>query len=335
MKSWSMKKFSDYMYDWLYGEQGYYSKYREIGKAGDFYTSVSASKFFGGSIAKHIISVIDEGFLSKDTTICEIGAHKGYLLADVVQFIYTLRPELLETLSFAIVERFDFLQEEQRNYFQESFGDVVTLKQVKSLKELELDSAFFVANEIFDAFSCELIHKGKIGTIKDAKIVFEEEDAWVSEKAKKYHKDRGEIAVGYEAFALEMKNSAKKFEFMTYDYGEMEARPDFSIRVYKEHEVFPLFDENLKLDDVFSVSDITYDVTFAHLKDAYEEAGVKMFEFKTQALALVDMGLLELLEMLKEQGGDEIYAHELERAKQLIMPSFLGERFKMIRFRQD
>lgn len=322
------------MYDWLYGEQGYYSKYREIGKEGDFYTSVSASKFFGGTIAKHIISVIDEGFLPLDTTICEIGAHKGYLLADIVQFIYTLRPELLQTLSFAIVERFDFLQEEQRKYFQDSFGDAVSLKQVKSLKELQLQSAFFVANEIFDAFTCELIYKGKTARVEEGKIRFEDEDAWVSEKAKKYHKDRGEIAVGYEAFALEMKDAAKTFEFMTYDYGEMDARPDFSIRVYKDHEVFPLFDENLTLDDVFSVSDITYDVTFAHLKDAYAEAGIAMIEYKTQALALVDMGLLELLEILKEQGGEEMYTHELERAKQLILPSFLGERFKMIRFRQ-
>jgi len=327
-------KFSTYMYDWLYGEKGYYSKYREIGKEGDFYTSVSASKFFGGTIAKHIISVIDEGFLPSDTTICEIGAHKGYLLADIVQFIYTLRPELLQTLSFVIVERFDFLQEEQRGYFQESFGDAVKLQQVKSLKELQLQSAFFVANEIFDAFPCELIYKEKTATVKEGKIVFEEEDVWVSEKAKKYHKDRGEIAVGYEAFALEMKDAAKRFEFMTYDYGEMEARPDFSIRVYKEHQVFPLFDESLTLDDVFSVSDITYDVTFEHLKDAYEEAGITMTAYKTQALALVDMGLLELLEILKEQGGEEMYTHEVERAKQLILPSFLGERFKMIQFRQ-
>jgi len=326
-------KFSDYMYDWLYGESGYYSKYKEIGKEGDFYTAVSASKFFGGSIAKHIISVIDEGFLPKDTTICEIGAHKGYLLADIVQFIYTLRPELLDTLSFAIVERFDFLQEEQRKYFNESFGDVVQLKQVKSLKELDLPNAFFIANEIFDAFSCELIYKDKMGTLVDGKIVFEEDNAWLSEKARKYHKDKGEIAIGYEEFALEMKSAAKSFEFMTYDYGEMQARPDFSVRIYRDHEVLPLFEEGLDLSDVFASTDITYDVTFAHLKDAYEEAGITMIDFKTQALALVDMGLLELLEMLKEQGGEEMYTHEVERAKQLILPSFMGERFKMIRFR--
>ena len=182
-----MTKFSDYMYDWLYGKEGYYSKYKEIGKEGDFYTSVSTSKFFGGTIAKHIISIIDEGFLPKDTTICEIGAHKGYLSADIVQFIYTLRPELLETLSFVTVERFDFLQAEQDKYFEESFGDAVKLSHVKSLSELDLPSAFFIANEIFDAFSCELIYKEKMGTFEDGKIVFEHENAWLSEKAKKYH----------------------------------------------------------------------------------------------------------------------------------------------------
>jgi len=327
-------KFSDYMYDWLYGKDGYYSKYKEIGKEGDFYTSVSTSKFFGGTIAKHIISIIDEGFLPKETTICEIGAHKGYLSADIVQFIYTLRPELLETLSFVTVERFDFLQEEQDRYFEASFGDVVKLSHVKSLSELDLDSAFFIANEIFDAFSCELIYKDKMGTLEDGKIVFEHKNTWLSEKAKKYHKDKGEIAVGYEEFALEMKSAAQTFEFMTFDYGEMQARPDFSIRIYKDHKVIPLFDEDLKLSDVFSVSDITYDVCFEHLKDAYAGAGIEMFEYKTQALAMVDMGLLDLLQMLKDSGGDEMYTHEVERAKQLILPDFLGERFKMIRFRQ-
>ena len=76
-------KFSKYMNQWLYGEDGYYATYKEIGKNGDFYTSVSTSKFFGGSVAKHIISLVDEGFLAKDGVICEIGAHHGYFLADV------------------------------------------------------------------------------------------------------------------------------------------------------------------------------------------------------------------------------------------------------------
>ena len=328
-------KFSKYMNEWLYGENGYYATYKDIGKGGDFYTSVSTSKFFGGSVAKHIISLVDEGFLAKDSVVCEIGAHHGYFLADIIEFIYTLRPELLESLRFVIIERFENLSEFQKKYFEESFGDAVSLTHYNSLSELRCENAFFIANEIFDAFGCELYYKGKTARVDTHEIEFDIDDEWVTSKAKKYHKDRGEIAVGYEEFAKEMSRACKKFEFMSFDYGEMQARPDFSIRVYKKHEVIPFFDEEIKRDELFAKTDITYDVTFAHVKDAYEEAGVKFMELKAQMVALVDMGILELLEILKKNVDEKIYKQELEKVKTLIMPSFLGERFKMIRFRQE
>lgn len=319
---------------WLYGEDGYYATYKNIGKRGDFYTAVSTSKFFGGTIAKHIISLVDEGFLAKDGTVCEIGAHHGYFLADVIEFIYTLRPELLDTLNFVIIERFDNLQEFQKNYFKESFGDAVSLTHYKSLSELRCENAFFIANEIFDAFACELYYKGKTARVKGHTVEFDLDDEWVKNKAKKYHKDRGEIARGYEEFAKEMALTCQKFEFMSFDYGEMSARPDFSIRVYSKHEVIAFFDENIKKDELFAKSDITYDVTFQHVKDAYEEAGIEFVELKAQMVALINMGILELLEMLKEKTDEKIYTQELEKVKMLIMPNFLGERFKMIRFRK-
>ncbi len=327
-------KFSKYMGEWLYGKDGYYATYKDIGKSGDFYTAVSTSKFFGGTIAKHIISLVDEGFLKKDGVVCEIGAHHGYFLADICEFIYTLRPKLLSSLKFVIIERFDNLQEFQKNYFKDSFGDVVNLTHYKSLSELKCDNAFFIANEIFDAFPCELYYKGKVATVDNHNIEFDAEDSFVDEKAKKYHKTRGEIAIGYEEFALEMANCAKTFEFMSFDYGEMQARPDFSIRVYTKHKVIPFFDEEIKRDELFANSDITYDVTFEHVKDAYEEANVKFIELKAQMVALVDMGILDLLEMLREKADKKIYEQELQKAKILIMPDYLGERFKMIRFRK-
>jgi len=318
----------------LYGEDGYYATYKNIGKSGDFYTAVSTSKFFGGTVAKHIISLLDEGFLEKNATVCEIGAHHGYFLADVIEFIYTLRPKLLSTLKFVIIERFDDLQEHQTNYFKESFGDVVSLTHYKSLSELKCKNAFFIANEIFDAFACELYFKGKTARVDGHKVEFDVDNKWVEAKANKYHKDRGEIAIGYEEFAREMADSCDKFEFMTFDYGEMQARPDFSIRVYAKHEVIPFFDEDIKKDELFGKSDITYDVTFAHVKDAYEEAGVEFIELKAQMVALIDMGILDLLEILKDNVEEKIYDQELQKVKTLIMPDFLGERFKMARFRK-
>jgi SAM-dependent MidA family methyltransferase len=333
-------KFSKYMTEWLYGEDGYYATYKNIGKEGEFYTAVSTSKFFGGTIAKHIISLVDEGFLEKDAVICEIGAHHGYFLADVCEFIYTLRPELLSSFSFVIIERFDDLQTQQINYFEESFGDAVKLTHYKSLAELQCENAFFVANEIFDAFPCELYFKGKTARVKEHNVEFDIDDAWVSQKAKLYHKDRGEIALGYEEFAQEMAQSAKKFEFMTFDYGEMQARPDFSLRVYTKHKVIPFFlpkdnEDYIQRKELFAKSDITYDVTFAHVKDAFMESGVQFVEFKAQMVALVDMGLLDLLEILQKNVDEKIYKQELEKAKMLILPNFLGERFKMMRFRKE
>lgn len=327
--------FSQYMNEWLYGENGYYGSYHPIGKKGDFYTAVSTSKFFGGSIAQHIIKRVDEGFLAPDSLICEIGAHHGYLLADIIEFIHTLRPQLLQTLRFGIIERFDPLQAQQKSYFEESFGDAVQLEHYHDVSEIEASCAFFVANEIFDAFACELFYKGKIGRVEEGKVLFDIDSAECIEHANKYKKDRGEIAVGYEAFAASMAKSVPKFEFMSFDYGELDARSDFSIRVYQEHTVYPLFDEALELSKAYAKTDITYDVNFSHVRDAYEQQGVKCVQYATQLVALVEMGVLDLLSTLKEKASDEIYIQELEKVKILITPSLMGERFKMIRFVQE
>ena len=134
--------FSSYFNNWLYGKNGYYANYKSIGKGGDFYTAVSTSKFFGGSIGKRVVNVIEEGFLPIDTTIVEIGAHHGYLLSDMIEFIYTLNPKLIKTLKFAIVERYEHLKIKQKEYFKQCFGDEIELIHYDDIKELKLDDSF-------------------------------------------------------------------------------------------------------------------------------------------------------------------------------------------------
>ena len=324
--------FSQYMNEWLYGNDGYYAKYREIGKEGDFYTAVSSSQFFGGSIAKEIINLIEKGKFSEKVTICEIGAHKGYLISDVIQFIYTLKPELLETLSFVVIERFERLQEEQRRYFQTAFGDAIQIGILSSLSQFQSEETIFIANELFDAFPCELYYKGKIAVVSNHNIEFIKRDSYIDEVAKKYGKEKGEIAIGYYQFAKEMAESSKKFQFITFDYGDKEPRLDFSIRIYHKHRVYPLFEEGLDISSLFKKSDITYDVDFQFLEDEFRKAGIEMVEYKTQMRALVDFGLIELLELLHSKVSEKVYLSELNRAKILIDPAFMGERFKMMRF---
>jgi len=340
------RKFSDFMQEWLYAKDGYYTKFREIGKKGDFYTAVSSSMFFGGSIANRLIKSIEEGFLSKNTTVLEIGAHQGYLLADIVQFVYTLKPNLLETLKFAIVEPQIENIKAQKEYFKNSFGNAVDLTHYESLDELSLDEAFVISNEIFDAFSCELVKDGKQLYINDDfDVEFGQMDKRIRETAQRYNIQKGEIAVGYEEFAVSLGKGVKKYEFVTFDYGEKEIRGDFSLRIYSKHQVYPFFsltkfakDESLKdnvsLGGLFKKSDITYDVHFTHLRDSFKEAGAKETEVKTQLVALTEFGLIELLDILRKNVDEKSYQNELNRAKVLIDPAFMGERFKMFRCRK-
>ena len=341
-----MVRFSEYMHTWLYAKDGYYATHKTIGKEGDFYTAVSTSMFFGGSIAKKFLTTIEEGYLSKNSTLIEVGAHKGYLLADIVQFIYTLKPELLKSLEFVIVEPFEENQKAQRNYFEESFGDAVKLLHVKSIKELTCKEAFVVANEIFDAFTCNVVYDDKMLYMYEDKAKFEKIDLHVKSLADKYGITKGEIAVGYEEFAEDLALHVKKYEFVTFDYGDKKSREDFSLRIYDKHKVYPFFaltdlieDEELKEDkelkSLFAKSDITYDVNFEHLIGAFEQSGATLYEYKTQMKALVDFGLIELLDMMQRNTNEENYKAEVDRVKTLIDPAFMGERFKMACFRRD
>jgi len=325
-------RFSQFFNEWLYGKEGYYSSFKEIGKQGDFFTAVSATPLFGGAIAKHIYRQIQAGKLGRDTLILEIGAHKGYLLADIVQFLYTFDPSLIKTLRFGIMEPFTNLRAIQQEYFKQSFGNAVRLEHFCSLEEIEEKEGFVVANEIFDAFACELIHKGQMAYVEDFGVEWGQMDEKVAKIAQKYGQTKGEVAVGYERFAKELSRAFAKAQFVTFDYGDLEVRNDFSIRVYTKHRVYPFFDEELDIKSAFGKSDITYDVNFSHLIDTFKEAGWQKECYQTQLAALVDFGIMELLQEILDKRGYELYKQELEKVKVLINPSMMGERFKMVKF---
>ena len=335
-----MIKFSTYFNDWLYGQDGYYSTYKQIGKEGDFFTSVSTSSFFGGSIAKKIISSIEDGFLPTNTIIVEVGAHHGYLLADIIQFIYTLKPTLLETLNFAIVERFKDLQTQQRKYLEDSFGDIIKLKHYDDISEVKLENAYILANEIFDAFACDLVYTNSENVLQQAfinnhKIEFVDcEDNEIIEHCKKYSITKGEVALSYKEFVNTICENINRFEFLTFDYGDRYPRNDFTTRVYEKHDVYPIFEENLDLEKLYKKSDITYDVHFNYLVDCFKENNIENIKFNTQLKSLVEFGIIELLEILKANVDEKTYLRETQKVKVLLEPTGMGDRFKTLNIRK-
>lgn len=333
-------KFNEYFDNWLYGENGYYSFYKDIGKKGDFYTAVSTSKFFGGSIANKIIQTIEEGFVSKNLSIVEVGAHHGYLLADIIQFIYTFKPQLLKTITFCIVERYEHLRVKQKEYLKQSFGDAIIFEHYNCIEDIKKSEAIIVANEIFDAFSCDLVYTTtqdelQLGFVNNHKIEFKKcEDKRILDICKKYKITKGEVPLGFNWFAQTLDKNFKKYEFITFDYGEKYPRNDFSCRVYENHNVHPLFDEAIDLEKLYQKSDITYDVNFSYLIDCFETNHSKCIKYETQLKALVDFGIIELLEILHKNVSNDIYLQEANQIKTLLEPTSMGDRFKVCIFRK-
>ncbi len=337
-----MIRFKDYFNKWLYDKDGYYANYKSIGKDGDFFTAVSTSSFFGGTIAKKIISTIEEGFSPANTTIVEIGAHHGYLLADIIQFIYSLKPELLNTLNFAIVERFENLQNQQKKYLHESFGDAIKLTHYDDITKVKLDDAYIIANEIFDAFACDMVYTNKeeklqLAYVNDDKIVFNDcDDKEILEHCEKYQITKGEVCLDYKVFSKILCDNFKRFEFLTFDYGDRYPRNDFSTRVYEKHNVYPIFEDDLDLKKLFKKSDLTYDVHFNYLKDCFKSCGLKdeNVVFDTQLKSLVNYGILDLLEILKANVDETTYLKQTANVKVLLEPTGMGDRFKTLKVRK-
>jgi len=327
-------QFSAYMQEWLYGKDGYYKNFKPIGKSGDFYTAVSTSSFFGASIANYFYTLLKEENADRNGWLIEIGAHQGYLLCDMIQWLYTCDSTLVKTLKFGIVERQPEVQKAQLAYIEERFGSDIQITHFNDISNVELEYAFVVANEIFDAFPCELLKDERIAIVQEDVIEWEDAPSKMLAWAKNHHLTQGEVAVGYENFAKEMASGINQCDFVTFDYGEKYVRNDFSIRVYKSHETFPLFDEELTLSESFKNDDITYDVNFEHVAEAFKEVKFEEVIYETQARALIRFGIIDILESFFKQTTQSKYAREADKVKTLISPTMMGDRFKMIHFRK-
>ncbi|PAF52747.1 SAM-dependent methyltransferase [Helicobacter sp. 13S00477-4] len=332
-----MIRFSSYMNEWLYGEGGYYQD-AMIGKAGDFYTAVSVSKFFGGSIANYLLNLLENGVLTLPLKIIEVGTHKGYLLNDVAQFLQTLSEGVVQNCEFISIEPLPLMARFQKEYFIKHSN--LELKIYQTFDELETDSndcVFCFSNELFDAFACELIDDNKMAYIKNHQIIWGDVLPEVDFFRKKYEIFQGEIPILIEDFIsclIQKLNHFKDWIFLTFDYGDWESRNDINLRVYKNHQVKNFLDIKEYLRDYYQKSDITYDVNFSFLTKCFESFGAKKVLYGNQGKVLIELGLMDLLEKFSQNTSYEGYLREISKIKPLISPGGFGERFQGIVFKK-
>jgi SAM-dependent MidA family methyltransferase len=127
-------------------EYGYYYQPRtEVGRGGDFYTSVSVGSLFGELLAFQFA----EWLPTDNPCLVEAGAHDGRLAHDILRWICERRPAMYRQIEYWIVEPISVRAEEQKRRLEE-FADKV--RWCETLSGLPAVHGIIFANELLDAF---------------------------------------------------------------------------------------------------------------------------------------------------------------------------------------
>lgn len=136
---------------------GYYAREtRQVGREGDFFTSVSVGPLFGELLARRFLREWGKLGQPPRWRIIECGAHDGTLAKDILGTLRSQSPDAFAALEYAIPEPLPLLQAAQRETLA-TFGDKVRF--ITRPDELFDDSLPGVAfgNELLDALPFHVV----------------------------------------------------------------------------------------------------------------------------------------------------------------------------------
>ncbi|BAU04183.1 class I SAM-dependent methyltransferase [Fischerella sp. NIES-3754] len=142
--------FATYMDMALYHpDYGYYSTQAvNIGKRGDFFTSVHLGPDFGELLAEQFVQMWEILGQPVPFSLVEMGAGQGHLALDILNYLKLRYPNFFAALQYIIVEKSPILRQEQQQRLQE-----FTVQIQSSLEEILSNSIVgcFFSNELVDA----------------------------------------------------------------------------------------------------------------------------------------------------------------------------------------
>jgi SAM-dependent MidA family methyltransferase len=151
-------RFTDFMASALYEPQlGYYARTsRQVGRRGDFFTSVSVGPLFGELLARRFLREWQESGSPSLWRIIECGAHDGTLAADILSALARLSPQALAGLEYVIPEPLPLLQATQRKTLS---GFPKNTRFASSIAELAADPlpGSIFGNELLDALPFHIV----------------------------------------------------------------------------------------------------------------------------------------------------------------------------------
>jgi SAM-dependent MidA family methyltransferase len=329
--------FAEYMRLALYAPGlGYYSAgARKFGEHGDFVTAPELSPLFSYCLARQAAQVLEE---LGGGEILEFGAGSGGMAADILAELERL--DCLPTRYF-ILELSADLRARQQDLLQARLPHL--RDRVTWLDELPVTRlrGVLLANEVLDAMPVARFRVAENGEIEEFYVRQDGDGfAWITRQAQEPL--RGQVAMlglpaGYiselnptlSAWCAALAESLEAGLILLIDYG-------FPRREYyhpQRHQgtLMCHYRHHAHTDPFFypGLQDITAHVDFTAVADAALAAGLELAGYTTQADFLLASGLEE---MLAASDPTDYAAHLalMQRIKPLIMPSEMGELFKVM-----
>jgi len=330
-------RFSEYMELALYHKElGYYAQTPgHVGRAGDYFTSVSCGPVFGMILAETIASWWRSAAISGPWRIIEPGPDTGALAADIIEALLASHADVAAKMEYITIDPLPkprmFQKEKLARY-----GKIVScLADTDGLKALP---TFVIANEIIDALPCRLLeYRGgswwEIHVVaSDGGAEFEENLVQLAEGGiiATFAKHgpfpdgyRTEVRDNHKTFLESLTQVITHGRLLFFDYGF--AAPDYyepnrtrgTLRVYHNHCAL----EN-PLDHP-GQADITAHVDFTALVASAQDLGCAVTRFEPQEF------------YLSRNAGDLLHnwtknSEMLRNFQSLIHPAQLGGRFNAL-----
>ncbi|HEX5400241.1 MAG TPA: SAM-dependent methyltransferase [Verrucomicrobiae bacterium] len=324
---------------------GYYETKKDIGRHGDFFTSVSVGPLFGELLARQFAAWLEEMSASgRGLKIMEAGAHDGRLAADILNWLQLHRPKLFPEIEYVILEP----STRRRGWQKETLQDFVP--RIRWVSDFQVmagrDSAgpefhgIIFSNELLDAFP---VHR--FGWDAQNRTWFEwgvtsegDNFVWMRIKNSEFSVQNSELETALpDGYIVETCPGAENWwrqaarvltggRLLAIDYGFTDselfspARSRGTLRAYFRHQV---------ADDLLANpgrQDLTAHVNFSAIQKAGEAAGLKTDFFGSQAKFLT--GILENTIKAGALGG---WTPKLARQFQtLTHPEHLGRAFRVL-----
>jgi SAM-dependent MidA family methyltransferase len=319
---------------------GYYeAEKNNVGRQGDFYTSVSTGNLFGELLAFQFAEWLEEfRTANRELQIVETGAHDGKLAGDILGWLQSNRPKQFSEIEYFIVEPSPRRQEWQRETLKQFAPRVHWLSRFNGSTVQRFNGIIF-SNELLDAFPVQ-----RFGWDATNKNWFEwgvavdgEKFVWAKIQNPEFKIQNSKLeAVLPDNYTVEISPAAEnwwretavvleKGKLLALDYGHTAdelfspARTNGTLRAYFRHHAS---------DDILANAgeqDLTAHVNFSAIQKAGEEAGLKTETFSTQTKFLT-----QILGKSLEEKTFEWNASRTRQFQTLTHPEHLGRAFRVL-----